>query len=35
MTLTITLIPDGLWSTGITGNIAIASVGVVSKALTL
>jgi hypothetical protein len=30
----ITLIPDGLWSTTNAGNIAIASTGVVSKALT-
>jgi hypothetical protein len=29
------LIPTGLWSTGVTGNIAIATVGVVSKALTM
>jgi hypothetical protein len=31
----ITLIPTGLWSTGITGNIALATTAVVSKALTL
>lgn len=29
----ITLIPTGLWSTGTSGNIAIATTGVVSKAL--
>ncbi len=29
------LIPDGLWSTGTSGNIAIATTGVVSKALTM
>jgi hypothetical protein len=32
---TLTLVPDGLWSTGITGNIAIASTAVVSKALVM
>lgn len=31
----ITLIPDGLWSTTNAGNIAIATTGVVSKALIL
>jgi hypothetical protein len=31
----ITLIPTGLWSTGTSGNIAIATTGVVSKALIL
>lgn len=31
----ITLIPTGLWSTGTSGNIAIATTAVVSKALTL
>lgn len=31
----ITLIPTGLWATGTSGNIAIASTAVVSKALTL
>lgn len=31
----ITLVPDGLWSTGTSGNIAIATTGVVSKALIL
>ncbi|HLG97162.1 MAG TPA: hypothetical protein VKX49_12690 [Bryobacteraceae bacterium] len=30
---TLILIPDGLWSTGTSGNIAIATTGVVSKAL--
>jgi len=34
-TCTITLIPDGLWSTTNAGNIAIATTGVVSKALIL
>lgn len=32
---TLTLIPDGLWSTGTSGNVAIATTGVVSKALIL
>lgn len=31
----ITLIPTGLWSTGTSGNIALATTGVVSKALIL
>jgi hypothetical protein len=31
----LTLIPDGLWSTGTSGNIAIATTAVVSKALTM
>ena len=31
----ITLIPTGLWSTGTSGNIAIATTGVVSRALIL
>lgn len=30
---TITLIPDGAWSTGTSGNIAVATTGVVSQAL--
>lgn len=31
----ITIIPDGLWATGTSGNIALASTAVVSKALTM
>ncbi len=31
----IVLIPDGLWATGVTGNIALASTAVVDKALIL